>query len=104
MATKKPSPAEGRHCERSAPIPATIEQRLAAIESRNARVESNKAWETSLTRRLTVSAITYATASAVLYTLLVPDWYLGSIIPVCGYWLSTLSLPILRRWWESSWR
>ena len=56
----------------------------------------NKAWETSLT----ITVLTYFTASLVLYFLQVPDWYLGSILPVCGYWLSTLSIPLVRKVWQ----
>lgn len=77
-----------------------LEARLDAVEHRNQRVERDKAWETSLTRRLTISIITYITACFILYMILIPDWYLGAIIPVCGFWLSTLSLPIVRNWWQ----
>ena len=81
-------------------MPAT-EARLSALEARNRRVETNKAWETSLTRRISISLITYVTAVAVMKTLhLAPDWYLAALIPVCGYWLSTLSLPFIRAGWE----
>jgi hypothetical protein len=34
----------------------TIEQRLAAIEERNQRVELDKKWETSWVRRISMSA------------------------------------------------
>lgn len=37
----------------------TLESRLAEIESRNARVENDKAWETSWTRKLTIAIMTY---------------------------------------------
>ena len=37
----------------------TVESRLAEIESRNARVENDKAWETSWTRKLTIAIMTY---------------------------------------------
>lgn len=79
----------------------TTEQRLNALEARNRRVETNKAWETSFTRRAFISLITYLTASSILYVLLTPDWYFGAIIPVCGYLLSTLSLPYIRQQWEA---
>lgn len=83
--------SESRHPE--------LEARLAAIETRNQRVENDKAWETSMTRRAFISLITYLTASLFLYAILVPDWYLGACVPVLGYWLSTLSLPPLKTWW-----
>ena len=82
----------------------TLETRLAALEARNKKVDTNKAWETSLTRRLSIMLITYATACSLLYVLLVPDWYFGALMPVCGYLLSTLSLPYIRRLWEKSYQ
>ena len=36
-----------------------LESRLAEIESRNARVENDKAWETSWTFKLTIAIMTY---------------------------------------------
>lgn len=36
-----------------------LESRLAEIESRNVRVENDKAWETSWTRKLTIAIMTY---------------------------------------------
>ncbi len=80
----------------------SLEARLAALEARNTKVDTNKAWETSLTRRLSIVVITYATASSLLYVLLVPDWYFGALMPVAGYTLSTLSLPYIRQIWEIS--
>ncbi len=37
----------------------TVESRLAEIESRNARVENDKAWETSWTRKISILFMTY---------------------------------------------
>lgn len=79
----------------------TTEQRLAALESRNRKVETNKAWETSLTRRLSIAGITYAVACCIFYVLLSPNWFIDAIIPVVGYLLSTLSLPYIRQRWEA---
>jgi len=43
-----------------------LEDRIRAIEDRNIRVETEKAWETSFTRRASIALLTYATASAFL--------------------------------------
>ncbi len=37
----------------------TLESRIAEIESRNARVQNDKAWETSFTRKATIALMTY---------------------------------------------
>ncbi len=78
----------------------TLEDRLTAIENRNARVELDKAWETSLVRRLSICIITYGTALGLLWIQQTPHLFLGACIPVCGYILSTLSLPWIRRRWQ----
>lgn len=76
-----------------------IQQRLRAIEDRNARVEADKAWEVSLTRRATIAGITYLTAAALLWTTGNANPLLGALIPCAGYVLSTLSLPWIKRFW-----
>ncbi len=76
-----------------------IEEQLTIIRERNIRVESDKAWETSAFRKISIAAITYVIASAVLYVIGVSNFYLSAIIPTLGYLLSTLSLPVIKKWW-----
>lgn len=67
--------------------------------ARNARVEADKAWETSWTRRLTIAAITYVLASALLVWIRAPQPFLAALVPTAGYLLSTLTLPFAKSWW-----
>jgi len=77
------------------------EKRLIEIEKRNKKVETDKAWETSYTRRVFISLITYACGCIVFkYIVEEPHWYIGAIVPVMGYALSTLGLPWARKLWE----
>ena len=72
------------------------------IKTRNARVELDKKWETSWTRRLCICALTYVVV--VLYSLTiqhVSNIFLSSLVPVIGFTLSTLSLKFVRKIWES---
>lgn len=78
-----------------------IEQELRAIKERNLRVEADKAWETSLSRKLLILVTTYVVASLALYVIEVPNFYLGAIIPTLGFFLSTLSFPVVKKWWIS---
>ncbi len=78
----------------------TIESRLAEIESRNARVENDKAWETSLTRKISILVMTYLILGIYMMFLGVEKWYLHALVPTCGYLLSTLALPFVRNIWE----
>lgn len=73
----------------------TIERML----ERNARVEADKAWERSYVRIGSVALITYVFVALVLYLIGVEQFYLSAVIPVTGYLLSTLSLPVLKDWW-----
>lgn len=66
---------------------------------RNARVEMDKAWETSKTRRAIIASVTYLVAVAFMKKIGVDDYFLSALIPTGGYILSTLSLPIIKTWW-----
>lgn len=76
-----------------------LERRLAAIEQRNMRVEADKAWETSWMRRGIIALITWIVATVVMTLLGAESPWLGALVPVCGYGVSTLSLPVVKRWW-----
>lgn len=77
-----------------------IEQEVVSIRERNQRVERDKAWEGSLTRRACVVFITYGAAYALLLLIDASRPALGAFVPCLGYILSTLSLPFVRTYWE----
>ncbi len=81
---------------------ADLESRLQAFEQRNVRVEMDKAWETSLTRRLSIVLLTYLTTSLFLWLIDVPFPPLSALVPTGGYLLSTLSLPWIKKLWIGS--
>lgn len=72
---------------------------LSEIRERNRRVEIDKAWETSKTRRAFIAGITYVVASIYMMSLGVSQPFLNALIPVGGYLLSTLSLPVIKAMW-----
>jgi polyferredoxin len=72
---------------------------LMAIHERNARVENDKAWETSWTRRLCIAALTYIILVIYLPLLGLEKSYLHATVPVIGYLLSTQTLPIAKKLW-----
>lgn len=77
-----------------------LEQRITVIEGRNRRVELDKAWETSLTRRLLILIGTYAILGLYLWAIEIPRPWLNAIVPAVGFGLSTLVLTPIRKWWE----
>ncbi len=82
----------------------TIEQRLEKIEQRNARVEADKAWETSWTRRLFVAVFTYLSISLYMWVIKIEQPWLNAIVPTVGFLLSTLTLPFIKKWWVSKFK
>lgn len=78
-----------------------FDQELKAIQERNARVEADKAWETSLTRRSFIALVTYIFASIYMIIVGLPNPFVGAFVPVLGYILSTLSIPYVRKLWMS---
>jgi hypothetical protein len=76
-----------------------IEQEIHHIKDRNQRVEAEKAWKTSLTRKGAILILTYVLASIVMYIIGVPAPYLNAIIPTLGFFLSTLSIGWIKRIW-----
>ncbi len=76
-----------------------MQHELQMIRERNRRVEADKAWETSWTRRLFIAAVTYCIAVLFLWSIDValPGW--NALVPTGGYLLSTLSLASVKRRW-----
>ena len=79
-----------------------LEQEIRTIKKRNARVEMDKKWETSWTRRICILVLTFVVV--LLFNLTIAhgiNIFLGSLVPVIGFFLSTLSLGAVRKIWES---
>lgn len=79
-----------------------LEKRIEAIEKRNKKVETDKAWETSWIRRICIMILTYIVV--IIYSYIVRNYdniLLSSLVPVIGFALSTLSLKLIRKIWES---
>ena len=76
-----------------------IEQEIKTIGERNARVEADKAWETSLFRMVSLAVVTYLAVAVLLYFIGVPNFFLASLVPAAGFVLSVQSLPMIKRWW-----
>jgi hypothetical protein len=76
---------------------------IEEIKKRNARVELDKAWETSLLRKVCICILTYIVV--ISYSYLVRNYdniFLSSLVPVIGFTLSTLSLKYIRKIWENN--
>ncbi len=76
-----------------------IEKEIQIIHDRNKRVETDKAWELSWTRRLSIAIATYIIAG--VWLVLINDTFpwLKAFVPAGGYFLSTLSLSFIKNLW-----
>ena len=78
-----------------------LKKELEEIKQRNKRVELDKKWETSITRKICICILTYIVV--LIYSNMVNksnNIFLSSLVPVIGFFLSTLSLKIIRKVWE----
>ena len=74
---------------------------IEKIKERNHKVELDKAWETSWTRRLCICFLTYIVVVLYSFTIdKIDNIFLSSIVPVIGFTLSTLSLKFVRKIWQ----
>ncbi len=76
-----------------------IGETVERILERNARVESDKAWETSFARIGSIAVITYVCAAVLMLIIGVARPLLSALIPVLGFVLSTQSLPLVKKKW-----
>lgn len=76
-----------------------LEERIAALEERNKRVDGNKAWETSSTRRLLIIVITFVVVGLYLTWLEVARPWLHAVVPSLGFLLSTLAIQKIKQSW-----
>ena len=78
-----------------------LEKEIESIKKRNKRVDLDKKWETSFTRRAFICALTYIIV--IIYSYFIKNYdnvFLSSLVPVIGFTLSTLSLKYIRKLWE----
>ncbi len=76
-----------------------LEAEIMKLQARNKRVEADKAWETSLTRRLFISGATYFLIAVFMIVLGVEKPFVSAIIPAIAYLISTASLAALKEVW-----
>lgn len=77
----------------------SLTNQLQEISTRNKRVELDKAWETSLTRKLIIAIITYLVIAIFFYFAQVQRPFLNAIVPTVAFILSTTTLPLIKNIW-----
>jgi polyferredoxin len=80
----------------------TLEQlalEIETIKERNKRVEVDKAWETSWARRVLILVLTYFVVLIFFLVAGVSKPFINAIVPSLAFVLSTLTVPVFKKWW-----
>lgn len=76
-----------------------LKNEIREIKKRNARVETDKAWETSLFSKILVAILTYAVVVLFFYVAELPKPFVNAVVPTLGFLLSTLSISFFKTLW-----
>lgn len=76
-----------------------LESRVEKIEQRNKKVELDKAWETSLVRRVLILSLTYIVVLSYFFVIEVDKPFTNAIVPTIGFYLSTLTVAFAKKYW-----
>ena len=74
-------------------------QEITEIKQRNKRVEADKAWETSKTRKIIIAIATYIIIALFLIAANIQDPWVTSIVPALAFSISTWTLPYVKKTW-----
>lgn len=76
-------------------------ERIEKLEARNKRVEADKAWETSWVRRMAIMILTYLVVVCYLHFVVHISPWINALVPVIGFFVSTLTVSLLKKEWLS---
>jgi preprotein translocase subunit SecF len=76
-----------------------IENRIGKIEERNNRVEMDKAWEISWTRKVLIAITTYIVVVVFFIIAKLSDPFSNALVATLGFLLSTLTISFGKKIW-----
>lgn len=76
-----------------------LENEIQKIKDRNLKVEADKAWEISWTRKIIISIFTYLVISIFFLFAGISNPFINAIVPALAFILSTASLPFFKNLW-----
>lgn len=76
-----------------------LQKELDLIKTRNKKVEQDKAWETSITRKIIIALLTYIVIVLFFIFAELPNPYVNSIVPTAAFLISTSSMPLFKKLW-----
>ena len=72
---------------------------VGQIKERNRKVELDKKWEVSFTRRFLLVTFTYLSIGLYMSAIDIKDPWVNAVVPSIGFLLSTLTLPFFKNLW-----
>ena len=76
-----------------------LEERVRKIEERNEKVEVDKAWETSLVRRVLLTVFSYIAVAFFFQIIRVANPWINALVPALAFMIQQLSMPFFKRMW-----
>lgn len=76
-----------------------LQKEIEEIKARNQRVEIDKTWETSWTRKFLVLILTYIVMVVFFFFAQLPNPFLNAVVPSVAFLLSNLTIPFFKRRW-----
>ncbi len=81
-----------------------LKSEIDKINARNQRVEADKAWETSWSRKLLILVLTYFVIVIFFFISNLGNPFINAIVPTLGFLLSTLTVPFFKNWWLKNYK
>ena len=76
-----------------------LESKIKELDDRNRKVEYDKSWELSYSRKLLLMLFTYLAIGFYLQAVNIESPWLNAIVPSVAFMLSTLTLPYFKKLW-----
>ena len=76
-----------------------LKNEIENIKTRNKKVEADKAWETSFSRKILIAVLTYFVIVLFFFVADLPKPFINAIVPTIGFILSTLTIPVFKKFW-----
>jgi hypothetical protein len=76
-----------------------LQSEIDQLKARNKKVEADKAWETSKTRKGLILVLTYCVMVLFFWSSGIGNAFINAIVPSIGFFLSTLSISVVKKEW-----
>lgn len=78
---------------------ADLENKINKIKERNQKVEADKAWEVSWSRKVAIAGVTYVAIALFLLVANFEKPWESAIVPTVGFLLANMTIPFFKNLW-----